>query len=172
MAGYWNLERLTAEWEARGLDRRELLRLIGGSAGMTALLTMLGTRPRGVGAAPAAQEGGSQASVLWGKPVTLNPLFSTSGSEQQVERLMFGALVKMSGDLVPTPDLAESIDVSEDAKVYTFHLHQGITYTDGQPLTAADVAFTIERAVDARTTSIWRGRLIEIEGAQAYSDAR
>jgi peptide/nickel transport system substrate-binding protein len=172
MAGYWNLERLTAEWEARGLDRRELLRLIGGGAGLTALLTMVGARPRGAGAAPAAQDGGGQASVLWVKPVTLNPLFSTSGNEQQVERLMFGALVKMSGDLVPTEDLAESIDVSDDAKVYTFHLRQGINFTDGQPLTAADVAFTIERAVDARTTSIWRGRLIEIDGAQAYSDGQ
>jgi ABC-type transport system substrate-binding protein len=173
MAGYWNIERLTAEWEARGLDRRELLRLVGGGAGLTALMTMMGARPRGAGAAvPAAQGEGSQASVLWAKPVTLNPLFSTSGSEQQVERLMFGALVKMSGDLVPTPDLAESIDVSEDARVYTFTLRSGLTFTDGTPFTAADVVFTIERVIDPRTASIWRGRLIEIEGAQAYSDAR
>ena len=36
-------------------------------------------------------------SVLWDDaPLTLNPLYSTSGTEQQVERLMFGALVKMS----------------------------------------------------------------------------
>src|SRR5688572_23815193 len=74
MAGYWNLERLTAEWEARGLDRRELLKLIGGGAGLTALLTMMGAHPRGAGAVPAAQGEGSQASVLWAKPVTLNPL--------------------------------------------------------------------------------------------------
>ena len=41
-------------------------------------------------------------SVLWDEPpVTLNPLYSTSGNEQQVERAMFGALVKMSDALVP-----------------------------------------------------------------------
>lgn len=170
MAGYWNIERLTAEWEARGLDRRELMRLVAGGAGMTALLAMLGARPRGVGAAPAAQTEGSQVSILWGKPNTLNPLITTSGNEQQVERLMFGALVKMSGDLVPTPDLAATIDVSEDASVYTFNLHPGITFTDGEQLTAADVVFTIERAVDAGTASTWRGRLLDIEGAQAYGD--
>jgi ABC-type transport system substrate-binding protein len=166
MAEYWNLERLTREWTARGLNRRDLMRLIGGGAGMTALLTMMGVRPEGA----AAQGEGAQVRVLWRQPVTLNPLFSTSGNEQQVERLMFGALVKMSGDLVPTPDLCESIDVSDDAKVYTFKLKSGITFTDGQPLTAQDVVFTLERALDAKTGSIWRGRLLGIDGAQAYSD--
>ncbi|MEA2512631.1 MAG: peptide/nickel transport system substrate-binding protein [Thermomicrobiales bacterium] len=166
MAEYWNLDRLAQEWTARGLSRRDLMRLVAGGAGMTALLTVMGRSPEGV----AAQGSGAQVSVLWKDPVTLNPLFSTSGSEQQVERLMFGALVKMSGDLVPTPDLSESIDVSEDAKIYTFKLKSGITFTDGQPLTSKDVAFTLERALDSRTASIWRGRLLGIEGAEAFSN--
>ncbi|MEA2524032.1 MAG: peptide/nickel transport system substrate-binding protein [Thermomicrobiales bacterium] len=166
MAEYWNLDRLAQEWTARGLSRRDLMRLVAGGAGMTALLTVMGRSPEGV----AAQGSGAQVSVLWKEPVTLNPLFSTSGSEQQVERLMFGALVKMSGDLVPTPDLSESIDVSEDAKIYTFKLKSGITFTDGQPLTSKDVAFTLERALDSRTASIWRGRLLGIEGAEAFSN--
>ncbi|MDQ3695331.1 MAG: ABC transporter substrate-binding protein [Chloroflexota bacterium] len=170
MANHWNLDRLAAEWEARGLDRRELLRLVAGGATMTAILTLLGPRPLGAVAAPAAQAEDSQVSILWRQPVTLNPLFSTSGSEQQVERLMFGAIVKMSGDLVPTPDLAESIDVSDDATVYTFHLHQDITFTDGEPLTAEDVAFTLETALNPVTASIWRGRLLGIAGADAYPD--
>jgi peptide/nickel transport system substrate-binding protein len=86
--------------------------------------------------------------------------------------MMFGSLVKMSDKLVPTPDLAASIDVSDDAKTYTFKLRSGITFTDGQPLTAKDVVFTIERAVDSRTGSIWRGRLLGIEGAEAYGDQK
>jgi peptide/nickel transport system substrate-binding protein len=165
MAEYWNFERLTAEWTARGLNRRDLMRLVAGGAGMTAMLTLVGTHPEG---AAAQDTSGSQASVLWTKPVTLNPLFSTSGSEQQVERLIFGTIVKMSGDLVPTPDLTESIDPSADAKVYTFKLRPGITFTDGTPLTSKDVVFTIERAIDQRTASIWRGRLLGIDGADAY----
>jgi ABC-type transport system substrate-binding protein len=166
MAEYWNLERLAAEWTARGLSRRDLMRLVAGGAGTSAMLTLLGTHPEGA----AAQGSESQVNVLWKKPVTLSPLFSTSGSEQQVERLMFGALVKMSADLVPTPDLCASIDVSDDATVYTFKLKPGITFSDGQPLTAKDVVFTIERAVDKRTGSIWRGRLLGIAGAEAYGD--
>ncbi|MGH2534823.1 MAG: ABC transporter substrate-binding protein [Thermomicrobiales bacterium] len=170
MAEYWNLDRLASEWEARGLDRRELIRLVAGGAGMSAMMALLGAHPRGVAAQDA--EGGGQVNVLWRKPITFNPLFSTSGNEQQVERLLFGALVKMSDVLEPTPDLAAEVQVSDDATVYTFILHQTITFTDGQPLTAADVVFTIERAVDKRTGSYWRGRLLGIEGAEAYGEGQ
>src|SRR5690606_10960554 len=90
--------------------------------------------------------------------------------EQQVERLIFGALVKMSNDLQPLPDLAESIDVSDDATVYTFNLHQNATFNDGTPLTSADVVFTVQRAVDTRTGSFWKGRFSGLVGADSYAD--
>lgn len=166
MAESWNFDRIVAEWTARGLNRRDLMKLIAGGASMTAMMTLLGTRPESA----AAQAGETQASILWTKPVTLSPLFSTSGSEQQIERLMFGTVMKMSDQLVPTPDLAESVEVSPDATVYTFKLRSGITFTDGTPLTSKDVAFTIERALDPRTGSIWRGRLLGIAGAAEYNN--
>lgn len=51
------------------------------------------TPTTGAGAQPATE--GGQVSVIWRTPVSMSPLFSTAGSEQQVERLIFGALVKM-----------------------------------------------------------------------------
>jgi peptide/nickel transport system substrate-binding protein len=110
--------------------------------------------------------------VFWAKPVTFNPLFSTAGSEQGVEQLMLGALVKVNDKLDAVPDIADKIDVSTDAKVYTFHLKKTLTFTDGQPLTARDVVFTIERAVDKRAGSYWQGRLLPIDGATEYSDQK
>ncbi|HEX5417786.1 MAG TPA: ABC transporter substrate-binding protein, partial [Chloroflexota bacterium] len=47
-----------------------------------------------------------------------------------------------------------------------------LKFTDGQPLTAKDVIFTMERAVDKRTGSYWRGRLLEIAGATEYGDQK
>jgi ABC-type transport system substrate-binding protein len=119
--------------------------------------------------AEAAQEG-PQVSIEWRKPRTLNPLFSTAGFEQQVERLMFGTLVKMSDKLEPTGDLAETIDVSDDSTQFTFHLRENATFNDDTPLTAEDVIFTFERALDARTGSFWTGRLQGILGAAEYGD--
>jgi peptide/nickel transport system substrate-binding protein len=165
MAEHWDLDRLSKEWTARGLNRRELMRLLGAGAGMTAMMTLVGATPRGAAAQDAPT---GQVSVLWKSPVSLNPLYSSSGTEQQVERAMFGALVKMSDALVPTPDLAESVQGSPDGKVYTFKLRQGLTFTDGTPLTSADVIFTLERAINPKTGSIWKGRLSGVLGAAEY----
>ncbi len=129
--------------------------------------------PAPAAAKPAAASGGGsggQVSIHWTKPVTFNTLYSTAGSEQGVERLMFGALVRVNDKLEAVPDLAEKIDVSPDAKVYTFTLKKGITFTDGKPLTSQDVRFTIERAVDKRAATYWRGRLLDIQGATEYGD--
>lgn len=41
------------------------------------------------------------------------------------------------------PNIAESVDVSEDATVYTFHLREGIKWSDGVPFTSDDVLFVI-----------------------------
>jgi ABC-type transport system substrate-binding protein len=125
-------------------------------------------------AAQGAATGGAALNLAWRStaPVSFNPLFSTSGSEQQVERLIFGALLKMSDQLIPTPDLAKGWDISTDATTYTFHLNAGITWSDGQPLTSDDVVFTFERAIDKRTGSIWAGRLSGIAGAADYASAK
>src|SRR6266545_2984445 len=129
--------------------------------------------PAPAAAKPAAASGGGsggQVSIHWTKPVTFNTLYSTAGSEQGVERLMFGALVRVNDKLEAIPDLAEKIDVAPDAKTYTFTLKKGVTFTDGKPLTAQDVRFTFERAVDKRAASYWRGRLLDIQGATEYGD--
>ncbi len=119
--------------------------------------------------AVAAVKGG-QAHVLWNaSPVTLMPIFSTSGSEQQVERLMFGALVKMNDKLEPVPDMASKIEAAPDAKSYTFTLHDNVKFSDGTPLTTDDVRFTLESAIDSRSGSYWNGRLSKIVGAADFS---
>ena len=46
------------------------------------------------------------------------------------------------------PDLAESYDVNEDGTVYTFKLRENIFFHNGDPVTAADVAFSIKRCMD------------------------
>lgn len=162
----WNLERVASEWERRGLDRRELLKLVGAGAGASALFTLF-TAPGG--GQVAAQEA-DQVSIQWRKPQTLNPIFSTAGFEQQVERAIFGSLVRMSDKLEPTADLAADITASDDATVYTFSLQPKATFNDGTPLTSADVVFTFERALDKRVGSIWTGRLQGIKGAAEYGD--
>ncbi|MGE3797673.1 MAG: ABC transporter substrate-binding protein, partial [Thermomicrobiales bacterium] len=167
MGEYWNLDRLTQEWEARGLSRRDLMKLIGAGAGGAAVSTIMRhDAALAQDASPAAS--GGEARVLWRAPNTLNPLFSSSGNEQHVERAMFGALVKMSDALIPTPDLCESVEANPEGTQYTFVLKEGLTFTDGTPMTSADVIFTLERAINPATGSIWTGRLSNVAGAADY----
>jgi peptide/nickel transport system substrate-binding protein len=47
-------------------------------------------------------------------------------------------------DFTPIPGLAESWDISEDATVYTFHLRQGLKWSDGTPATVDDIVFSVD----------------------------
>jgi ABC-type transport system substrate-binding protein len=154
---------------ARGVSRRRLLQGAGAVAAAATLAPLAPSRAMAQEGTPAPQPGG-EVRMLIRKPVTLNPNFSTSGNEQQIERLIFGALVKMNDKLEPVMDLAEKVEASPDATVYTFTLREGLVFNDGTPLTSRDVAFSIEVAVDKRTGSLWRGRFLAISGAEAFGD--
>src|SRR6478672_11436424 len=114
--------------------------------------------PAAAGAAtpvPGAGPLGGQIKMAYNTPATLNPLFSTTGTDQGAEREIYGALVMMTDGIDPEMDLAESVDVSLDGKEYTFHLRKNNVFTDGVPLTSKDVIFTYTRAIDPRTASVW-----------------
>ena len=59
------------------------------------------------------------------------------------------------------PGLADSWDVSEDGLTYVFHLHEGVTFHNGDPFTADDVVYTVNRMMDpatlAKNTDIYYG---------------
>src|SRR5262245_4374434 len=89
------------------------------------------------------QRGGRLVIATAEFPRTFNPLFAFDGASDAITRVLFGSLVNL--DLVthePGPGLAESWSVAPDRKTWTFKLRQGLRWSDGEPLTAADVAFT------------------------------
>lgn len=61
----------------------------------------------------------------------------------------FDRLVEMDndddGNVVLKPALAESWEISDDGMEYTFHLREGVTFSNGSPLTSSDVLYTFER---------------------------
>ncbi len=76
-------------------------------------------------------------------PKTFNSMFALDGSSDAIVRLINGALINM--DMTthePKPGLAESWFVAPDQKTWTFKLRKGTRWSDGRPLTSADVVFT------------------------------
>lgn len=71
------------------------------------------------------------------------PYFFENGWDGNAVAPIFAALVLNDASGEPIPDLAESWEVSDDNLTYTYHLRDGLTFSDGSPLTADDVEFTL-----------------------------
>jgi len=79
----------------------------------------------------------------------LNPVTSTDAYSSTILVYVFDPLLDRDPDtLEMTPWLAESWEVSPDHLVYTFHLREGLVFSDGAPLTSEDVKFTFDRILD------------------------
>ena len=64
---------------------------------------------------------------------------------------VYETLVRLNADGSISPLLAESYDISDDGLTYTFSLHQGVTFHNGESLTAEDVVFSLNNVVGSET---------------------
>ncbi len=80
--------------------------------------------------------------------VQVDPAFISSDAEVAVASHVYDYLVDIDGQNRIVPRLARSWEVSEDGLTYTFRLHEGVTFHDGTPLSAADVVWTFDRLRD------------------------
>ncbi|HEX7070172.1 MAG TPA: ABC transporter substrate-binding protein, partial [Rhodothermales bacterium] len=84
---------------------------------------------------------------------------------------IYDTLVTVQPDLSTIdPGLAESWEVSEDGLTYTFTLKQGVEFHSGDPMTASDVKFTIERWLAEETASPTKHRIAGITRVDAPDD--
>ena len=83
-----------------------------------------------------------------GEPNTMDPALVRETTSHFFVNHVFSGLVRFDANLGETPDLAEGWEVDETGTVYTFTLREGITFHDGQPITAEDFKYSIERASD------------------------
>ena len=88
---------------------------------------------------------------LYVDPPTLDPHLTTDATSAQIIVEVFGGLVTIDKDLNVVPDLAESWDISNDGRVYTFRIRPDAVFHNGKPVTAADVRWSLERATDPLT---------------------
>lgn len=101
--------------------------------------------------APQPVQGGVYTEALVGNIQRLNPLLDdTNNVDRDINSLVYSGIVKFDSHGLAQPDLAESVGVSQDGILYNILLKEGITWHDGQPLTTADILFTIELMIEGK----------------------
>lgn len=117
--------------------------------------------------------GGTLTEGIVGTPRFINPLLAISDADRDLSALVYSGLMRTSADGTLAPDLASGYTVSDDGKTYTFTLRDDIFWHDGTPVTADDVTYTIERALDPAIKSPrranWEGVTIEKTGTKTVS---
>jgi oligopeptide transport system substrate-binding protein len=85
--------------------------------------------------------------VNWGDPPpdTLDPQLSHSGQWGISGGVDFEGLTKLDEELQPVPGAAESWEFSPDGKTITFHLREGLVFSDGVPVTAEHFVYAAQR---------------------------
>lgn len=88
-------------------------------------------------------QGGSLTEGILGTPRFINPVLAITRADHDVVALVYSGLMKITADGSLAPDVAESIERSEDGRTYTITLADDVFFHDGQRLTSRDVVFTI-----------------------------
>ena len=100
----------------------------------------------GVGSAQAQgtpKRGGTAVIGVSVAGATLNTQLTSAVTPLIIADLWADGLYKYDRTGGKKPQLASSWDISADGKVYTFHLRPNLKWSDGQPFSSADVAFTL-----------------------------
>lgn len=116
---------------------------------------------------------GNVFRTVEGNPEYLDPNLIGESAGTAIGMQMFETLlVPAPGNTAPRPGAAESYDVSEDGRVYTFHIREGMTWSDGRPLNAHDFRYSWLRGLTPETGSRNAQTLWKIKGAQAFNEGK
>lgn len=134
----------------KGRRRRAGRPLRAVAPGAAVLLAAAGCSSGGSGEAA----GGTAVIALIQEPGVLSPMFSSQSGSELTEAFVVEPMFLTRPDGEQEPYLAEEVPteenggVSEDGLTVTYTLREGVTWSDGEPLTAEDLAFTVDVAQD------------------------
>lgn len=103
---------------------------------------------------------------------TIDPAMVQDTTSARVLYDLFAGLVDFDQHNQPVPGLAEKWDISPDGKTYTFHLRDGLKFSDGTPLTADDVVFSWQRVADPKVASPYNLLITNLTNGQAIIDGK
>lgn len=102
------------------------------------------------------------------EPASLNTLLATYAYDFTPINAMIECLYRDDENDVPQPAGAETVDISDDKLVYTFHLREDATWSNGDPVVATDYEFAWQQALNPEVASDYAYMLYFIHNAEPY----
>ena len=90
--------------------------------------------------------------IIESSPTNLDPRVGLDAQSARIDALIFDGLLARGDNLNVVPDLAEHWEIS-DPLTYIFHLHRGVTFHDGRPVTSRDVKWTFDSLLQGKIRS-------------------
>lgn len=163
---------------AAGVSRRAFMKILAATAGTAALAACAPAAApapaesgSGEAAAPAAGEMLPDDQQIMRMPSTNEPashdfnfdLYNNGFTE------LFAGLTRFNTDYEPEPYVAESFSISDDGTVYTFKITPGLTWTNGDPVTAGDFEWSFKRQLDPASGAPYAAFLFDIKNGEALN---
>ena len=159
------IARLTAETrittEGHGRSRRP----IGFALALVLAGALLGGSPGGTG--HIARAASDEVTILLGAADSIDPAAQGDIGSAAVSAQLYETLTAIDAGLQTRPALASSWEFSDGGRTVTFHLRPGLTFSDGSPLTAADVVRSWVRIINPAHPSPLVSLIGDIQGALA-----
>jgi peptide/nickel transport system substrate-binding protein len=95
---------------------------------------------------------GTLVMIIESSPTNLDPRVGFDAQSERIDELIFDDLLTRDDQLNLQPGLAERWDIP-DPKTYVFHLHRGVKFQNGQPLTSRDVKWTFDSLLQGKIRS-------------------
>src|SRR5215208_4464569 len=156
------------------ISRRDFLKIGGTGLAGAALL--------GAAGCGVFEQGGQQGGGGDGKSIVINleqniaDMNSTSTTDSVSSELLLNVisgLYRLDENTRPVPDMAESVDISDDQLTYTFKLRDGIKWSNGDPVTADDFKYAWLKAINPDTGSQYAYIITTfVEGAADYNEGK
>src|SRR5436309_6276561 len=110
------------------------------------------------------KRGGTLILARSGEATNLDPHKVPAFSSARVFELVYSYLMRLDENLGVQPDLADSVPTtSADGKTVTVKLRSGVKFHNGDPLTSADVKYTFDRILDAKTAAVARSFFTDVD---------
>ena len=162
---------ITSRWDHIRLARRAVVLWLG-----LVLLLIIGSFMQMIyygqqDTTVAAVSGGTYAEGTTDKLTTISPLYATTDTEKTASQLIYPGLLSYDSANKLHGDLAKSWSVDQTGKVWTVTLRDGLVWSDGQPLTANDIVFTVQlmQNADISTTLASSWQAIEVAAVDDHT---